>query len=94
MNIFNKTLVFSVQQKEASASVNAKNHAYTLSLLRSRNIPFIVALGSFEGILEPSIILSASHEELVKQLTKEFNQDCYLFIDANQYCSLHNSNGE
>lgn len=94
MNISPEFLIFSVQQLKASKGLNIKNHIQVLNFLSSQNIPFTVVNGQYEGIKEPAIMVAVLYESIVQKLTADFNQDCYLYIDANRQASLHLPNGQ
>jgi len=77
-------VIFSVFQKGLSHSTNNANHEKALDFLTEYNVIFKDMSGSYKGIPEKSIMLFADDEYVAFSLTAQYNQDTYLFSDADR----------
>jgi hypothetical protein len=56
------------------------------------NIPFKLVTGVYNGSEEESFVLLK--EQFAINIAREYNQECYLFVDANRFCTLRDKNGK
>jgi hypothetical protein len=76
----NQYFLFSVYRTDDA--LNIMNHELTKQHLSNTGIAFIECNSRYEGINEKCFLVDARHETKVNQLSKDFNQDSVLFIDA------------
>lgn len=94
MNLINPFIIVSSQLASVSDKDNQARHVYALTMLEYKGIPYMIVNGTYEGIKEPSIMISASHEGFAQELASMFNQECYLLVDANRLMTLNKPTGE
>ena len=69
-------LIFSVYNKNLTELDNAINHRAVLSTMEGMGV--LEAQGVYLGDAEQSFIISADHEQFVKDVCKIYEQECYL----------------
>lgn len=83
MNIQAPKLIFSVYQNTQTEDVNEENHLLLQDQLQRLGVPFTEVSGTYEGQPERGVVVLANQRPLVEAYMYEFNQECYLEIDAN-----------
>lgn len=81
-------IIFSVFNKQQSAEHNRDVHETVKFSLATKNIGYKELLGHYKGDSELSILVRAEHENLVKDLCKQFKQECYLVSGPERDTSL------
>lgn len=82
-----------------------ENELATIALsneLELADVVYAKAQGYYKGTREVSFVIAglvrgaglASQEELVQKLAASFQQEAYMYVDANGMASLHRPNGE
>lgn len=97
MNISNPFYIFSVERKELSAEENAGRTAFVHSYLQRAGLPHFVVNGRYRGCAEKAFLVfdSAGWPDLrgyISNLARLYEQESFLYVDANGLASLHSSN--
>lgn len=86
-------IIFSVQKANETKAANMKAHLKTVMNLNLANISYVVTIGNYEGIREPSYLVSFKHEQAVQELCAAYNQECYLYVDGRKLSMLIKPDG-
>lgn len=95
MNTVQSWIIFTSDQKDKTEAMNKINRLTLQFILEEQKLA-VKCIGMFEGIAEDSFMIpwSVDNEQLVQRITRIYNQDCYLVIDANRHGSLHQTDGK
>lgn len=96
MNIKPRYYIYSVFQAGENAELNKLRHLRELEFLKKAGVNYKELIGVYNGQAEYSVMVPALHkvQEHVQATCKLYNQECYLFSDANGEASLFNSLGD
>lgn len=81
-------IIFSVFRKRETFEYNMDVHATIKNVLLGENISFKELVGLYEGVSEMSLLVHAQHEDYVRNLCKQFDQECYLISNENRDTKL------
>jgi hypothetical protein len=93
MRIYRNALIFSVARKELTPEVNRQRHFDVMDFLDSREIPYYMVQGCYQGVQEQSLMIDGSHRDYVVDICERYDQECFLEQDANGQVSLVYPNG-
>jgi len=94
MNLNQPIVIISAFKKDLGLVDNIDRHSAMRDILEKWNAPYTVVTGVYEGVRELSFVISVpSLTKLIEHaytvLARDFEQDCFLFSDANRFTSLH-----
>lgn len=103
MNTMTPFLVFSAYDKNLSQGANEANHIQMVAELSKAFSPhddFIQGLGAYtyEGDRYPTVeqsvaLFGHNNEQVAREICLKYNQECYMYVDANYQASLHKPDG-
>lgn len=77
-------IIFSVFQKDNPEYHNEDIHQTIKNVFDQNNVGYKELIGVYKGQEEKSLLVTAIHEDKVKELCKQFNQECYLYSDSDR----------
>lgn len=87
-------IIFSVERINRDYKANERAVITAINLLSQNNVNFKTVEGRYGGSSEVSFLVAATHERLVADLCKQFDQDCYIKVDDNKNSSLIYPSGD
>lgn len=96
MNTSKQIVIFSVERSNLSKEENAVNTRVVNRLLKDNDFNFMTCKGVFQGVSEDSfavILDNYSQVQVLHELSRVYNQDCILYLDANNVGYLYHNNG-
>ena len=94
-NLHPPTIIFSVSRYERTLYDNNLRSEVLRGLLREFGVHFKDVKGKYNGHLEDSFVVMATHEKLIHELAAIAGQESYLYLDEyrNAYLTpINNSN--
>lgn len=100
--------VISAEREVLSTQENGDRSNWLGVLLRDAGLQFDIALGSYVGRIERSFIvyepalqfadigptIQARMSQQLQRLARLFNQDSYIYVDANRFATLQDKTGK
>lgn len=89
--IMNKVIILSAELSTLDKDTNAQRTAQLRQLLEDNELPYIQAIGSYQGVEETSFIVVVNEPQarsMVIEMGQMFNQECVLSKDVDGQCSL------
>lgn len=77
-------IIFSVFRSDAQEFHNEDCHQVIKNVFDDRGINYKELIGFYKGNKEKSLLVFAEHEEKIKELCKQFKQECYLYADSDR----------
>ena len=95
MNYSQPYIIFSAELFELSARDNFNRSEELTQTLKDLGIKFTEVTGQYADSAENSVLLAwtVDNERVAQQLCKDFEQECYLVIDANRRGVLRKPDG-
>lgn len=96
MNTKQSYLIYSVYQSNKTSAENARNHMHEMNYLRNAGIKYKQLKGVYNGVSELSLMVawSSDTETHVQNTCLLYNQESYLYSDANGLATLNAPSGE
>ena len=87
-------IIFSVERIYRDYKANERAVIAVMGLLSANQVNYKTVDGCYGNTQEVSFLVQATHEKLVSDICKLYDQDCYLKVDNNRNACLVFPNGE